>query len=86
MPVLPQSTVRIQVGLLSRISAGGRNLPRDAAVARRSSRGTGRGTNGCEFPVQLALEAQSAVMFVQVADLRHARVPLVMRRSSVRFR
>ena len=51
-----------------------------------SWRGTGRGTGSHKSSVQSVLQAQSAVLFVQVVRLRHARVPLVMRRSSVRFR
>jgi len=43
-------------------------------------RGTSRGTGGREIPVQSVLQAQFAVLFMQVAALRRARVPLVKRR------
>ena len=43
-----------------------------------SWRGTGRGTGSHKSSVQSVLQAQSAVLFVQVVRLRHARVPLVM--------
>jgi hypothetical protein len=54
-----------------------------ASRARRwpARRGTSRGTGGREIPVQSALQAQFAVLSMQVAALRRTRVPLVKRRS-----
>jgi Restriction endonuclease len=54
--------------------------------SRRSDRGTGRGTGCCEIPVQSVLPMPSVVLSVQVTPREQATGPLVMRRSSVRFR
>ena len=51
-----------------------------------AARGTSHGTGGREMPVQSAFLAPSAVLSVQVMLWERGSGPLVMRRSSVRFR